>query len=135
MTETQTPTAPDTADPTALTTVVDAYIASLNELDADARAELVAQAWTEDARCADPFQDVQGHAALAQIAPNVQGLYPGAQFRRTTGVDAHHEFARFAWEMVGAGGDVLLHGMDVIIVAPDGRIGGLAGFFGDFPAA
>ena len=128
MTNTETPT--EVAD---LTTVVDAYIASLNELDADTRAGLVAQAWTEEARCADPFQDVTGHEALGQIAPNVQALYPGAQFRRTSGVDTHHEFARFSWEMLGAGGDVLLHGIDAIIIAPDGRIAGLAGFFGDLP--
>ncbi len=130
MTNTETPT-----DTTELTAVVDAYLASLSETDPDVRAALVAQAYDPAARFVDPLQDHKGHDALAGIAPAVNELYPGATFRRTSGVDAHHEFARFGWELVNEDGSLVIDGIDVCSIAPDGRLAGVAGFFGDLPSA
>ncbi len=60
--------------------------------------------------------------------------FPGHSFRRTTGIDAHHEFVRFGWELVGPDGAVAIAGYDVGELADDGRLRRITGFFGDPPA-
>ena len=122
-----------TDDITAVTTVVDTYLATWNEADPDKRAEMVAQAWTPEGRYVDPLQEAKGHTALTAMAPNVHQLYPGARFRRQSGVDAHHGFIRFAWDLANEDGSVVVVGIDVGSLADDGRLAGIAGFFGDLP--
>jgi len=64
----------------------------------------------------------------------VQGQFPGHTFRRSTGIDSHHGIARYGWELVAADGSVTLGGMDVALIADDGKLNRVAGFFGDLPA-
>lgn len=120
---------------TAITTIVDTYLSSLHETDAATRAEMVAAAWAPEGRFVDPLQEAKGHAALADIAPAVEQLYPGARFRRLSAVDAHHEFIRFAWDLVAQDGSVIVAGIDVGMVGDDGKLLGIVGFFGDLPEA
>jgi hypothetical protein len=42
---------------------------------------------------------------------------------------------RFAWELVGADGNVMAGGIDIGVIADDGRLSRIAGFLGDLPAA
>jgi hypothetical protein len=55
--------------------------------------------------------------------------------RRASAVDAHHDVARFAWELVAPGGAVALGGLDVARIGPDGRLQEVTGFFGDLAPA
>jgi hypothetical protein len=64
----------------------------------------------------------------------VQGQFPGHSFRRSTGVDAHHNFARYGWQLVAADGSVTLAGTDVVEVGDDGKLLRVTGFFGEPPA-
>jgi len=116
------------------TAVVDAYLAALSETDPASRAELVDRAWTPEGHFVDPLLEARGHEALAGLADAVIGAYPGHTFRRTTGIDAHHGLVRFAWDLVGPDGTVAATGIDVGIVAGDGRLTNIAGFFGEPPA-
>ena len=59
--------------------------------------------------------------------------YPAHTFRRTTGVDAHHTYARYGWELVAPDGTVAVAGTDVVTLDADGRIATIVGFFGDLP--
>jgi hypothetical protein len=118
-----------------ITTVVDAYLAALSEADPAERARLVERAWAADARFVDPLLDVRGHAAIAEIALAVRDQFPGHDFRRTSGVDVHHDQIRFTWSLVGADGTVAAAGVDVGTVGEDGRLAHIAGFFGDVPEA
>ena len=118
-----------------ITTVVDAYLAALSEADPAERARLVERAWAEDARFVDPLLDVRGHEAIADIALAVRDQFPGHDFRRTSGVDVHHDQIRFTWALVGPDGAVAAAGIDVGTVGQDGRLAHVAGFFGDVPAA
>ena len=122
-------------DTTTIPAVIDTYFEMWNEPDPARRAELVAQAWTEDGRHVDPLADVAGHAALAEYVAGVQEHYPGHQLRRISGVDAHHDQLRYGWELVGADGTVVVTALDVAELADDGRIRQVAAFFGDVPAA
>src|SRR5436190_422077 len=105
---------------TDVTTTVDAYLAMWNEDDPARRAELISQAWTEQGRYVDPLLEADGHAALSEMVVGVHEQFPGYRFRRTTGVDLHHDRARFGWELAGPDGSVAVAGIDVAVVAPDG---------------
>jgi hypothetical protein len=115
------------------TTTVDTYLAMWNEPDPSARADLIAAAWTDDGYYVDPLQEATGHAALGDMVPPVHEQFPGHAFRRTTGVDEHHGHVRFGWELAAADGTVAVAGIDVGLLADDGRLRYIAGFFGDLP--
>ena len=59
--------------------------------------------------------------------------FPGQRFVRTSGIDAHHGLVRFEWALVDEGGAASVTGLDVGIVADDGRLSRIAGFFGPAP--
>ena len=114
---------------------IDTYFAMWNEEDAERRAELIEQAWADDGSYRDPLLEADGHAALSEMVATVHGHYPGHRFQRTSGIDAHHDNLRFAWQLVAPDGSVTVGGIDVAELAPDGRLARLTGFFGDLPDA
>jgi hypothetical protein len=118
-----------------ITETVDTYLAMWNEDDADRRAALIERAWTADGRYSDPVQEAEGHAALSAMVEAIHTAYPGQRFRRTSGVDTHHDEVRFGWELGVPGGDVTVAGIDIGILAADGRLQRITGFFGDLPVA
>lgn len=123
-----------TATPDVATTV-DTYFAMLNETDDERRAELAGQAWAEDGSYVDPLALAVGPAKIAEMVGAVQAQYPGHRFTRTSGIDAHHSLIRFSWRMAGPDGSVTVDGLDVGIVAEDGRLSRIGGFFGPLPEA
>jgi hypothetical protein len=120
---------------TDITETVDTYLAMWNEDDVERRAALIERAWTPDGRYVDPVQEADGHAALSAMVDAIHAHYPGQRFRRTTDVDAHHSEVRFGWELGVPGGDVTVAGVDVGILAADGRLLRITGFFGDLASA
>ena len=118
-----------------LTTMVDGYLSAWNETDPARRADLVAKVWADDGRLIDPPLAAEGHVGISDMAAALQAQFPGHAFRRASGIDTHHEYLRFAWELVGPDGNVVLAGIDVGEVAEDGRLRRITGFFGDLPAA
>jgi SnoaL-like domain len=118
---------------TDVTTTVDTYIDMWNEADPGKRAELIGQAWTDDARYVDPLLEADGHDGLSAMVAGVHDQFPGHRLRRVSGVDAHHSLVRFGWELAAPDGEVTVAGIDVGIVADDGRLTRIAGFFGDLP--
>lgn len=128
MTDTSTGIAPD-----KLARTVDAYFGMLNEEDPARRAALAAEAWTEDGYFHDPLLEAKGHEALVEMVAGIHAQLPGQRFARTSGIDAHHKVIRFGWQLVDPDGAVTLEGIDVAIVADDGRLASLAGFFGPLP--
>jgi SnoaL-like domain len=118
-----------------VTGTVDTYLSAWNERDPMRRARLVAEAWVPDGRLTDPPRAAEGHAGIMEMAAAMHSHYPGHSFRRTTAVDAHHEYLRFGWELVGPDGAVTVAGIDVGELAPDGRLRRIAGFFGELEAA
>jgi hypothetical protein len=119
--------------PSALTATVDAYLAAWTEPDAARRAALIERVWAADGRLIDPPLAAEGHAGIAGMAAALQAQFPGHRFRRSSGVDAHHDQLRFAWELVDPDGAVALAGLDVGEVDPSGRLRRVVGFFGPLP--
>ncbi|HZP27568.1 MAG TPA: nuclear transport factor 2 family protein [Acidimicrobiia bacterium] len=116
-----------------LTTTIDTYLAAWTEPDAHRRLAMVEQVWTPDGRLIDPPLAAEGHTGISDLFAALQGQFPGHTFRRASGVDAHHDQFRFAWQLVGPDGTVALTGLDVGETADDGRLRRITGFFGDVP--
>jgi SnoaL-like domain len=116
-----------------LTTTVDTYLATWSEGDATKRASAIERIWTSDARLIDPPLEGEGHAGVNDMAAALQSQFPGHAFRRTSAIDAHHNFVRFAWELVAPDGTVALTGLDVGEIDDDGRLRRITGFFGELP--
>jgi hypothetical protein len=125
----------DTTEDTTITTVVDAYLAAYGEPDPDVRAIRIEASFADDCRLIDPPAVGEGRDGVHGLADALQGQFPGHTFRRSTAVDAHHHHARYGWELVGPDGRVVLTGMDVASLAPDGRLERVVGFFGDLTPA
>jgi len=116
-----------------VTKTVDTYLAMWNETDAARRADCIARAWTGDAHYVDPALEASGPDALTGMVDGVQARFPAHRFRRTSGVDVHHDRLRFGWELVAPDGAVVVAGIDVGELAPDGRLRRITGFFGELP--
>ena len=116
-----------------VTNTVDTYLAMWNETDASRRVAHIRHAWADDGHYADPSLEAAGHAALNAMVDGVQARFPGHHFRRTSGVDAHRDQLRFGWELTAPDGTVVVAGIDVGAIGPDGRLRRITGFFGDLP--
>ena len=110
--------------------LADAYIACWNTTDPAERRRLVEQVWAADARNSDPMFEVQGHDQLCEMFAAFHTNYAGHSFRRTGGVDRHHQLLRWGWEMVDPDGNLVLDGMDAALLDESGRLSYVAGFFG-----
>jgi hypothetical protein len=113
------------------TAIVEAYFAMWNEEDAAKRAQLIQKAWTGSGHYTDPARDAKGHDALNKMVAEARPHFPGHTINRTSGIDAHHDQLRFSWSVVGPDGSVPVAGVDFGILAPDGRLERITGFFGD----
>ena len=59
----------------------------------------------------------------------VHAKYPGLRFSRSGEIDVHNDRARFSWVFAPISGPALARGLDVAVLAPDGRLSHVTGFF------
>lgn len=115
--------------------IVDAYGAAWLERDPAKRLALLETAWADDGVYQDPNADVTGRQALSDHIGGFHKAMPGARIVLTSGADVHHGKLRFTWKMVTAEGATAIEGIDFGVLAGDGRLAGITGFFGPVPAA
>jgi hypothetical protein len=123
------------AEMSNLTDLIDRYIAMWNDTDAARRRNLITQTWTEAASYLDPVMNGEGQAGIDAMVQGVQARFPGHRFRRTSDVDAHHDRVRFSWELAPEDGPAVVNGTDFGVVAADGRLQTITGFFDHTPAS
>jgi SnoaL-like domain len=111
--------------------VVDRYIAMWNETDAERRRALIARTWTEDANYLDPVLQGDGPAGIDAMVRRVHERLPEHRFRRTSNLDTHHDRVRFSWVLAPEGGTPVFSGTDFGVIAADGRLRMITGFFGE----
>jgi SnoaL-like domain len=113
------------------------YIATWNETDAVTRRAAVAELWAESGTYTDPLASVTGPDAISALIGAVQAQVPGHAFRLVDdAVDAHHDIARFRWELVpAAGGSSVAVGFDVAVTGDGGRLESVLGFLDKAPVA
>jgi hypothetical protein len=117
----------------AVTTIVDDHLAALGDPDPASRTPVFERVWAPEGRLVDPPLTGDGRAGLGAVAEAVAAQFPGHRFRRTSGIDAHHDVLRYAWELVGPDGAVAVAGIDVGRLDGSGRLVEIAGFFGELP--
>jgi hypothetical protein len=116
--------------------LVDRYIASWNESDPEARRKAISDLWAADGRYVDPLADVAGVEAIDATVAAAHDMFPGHTFRLAGTVDAHHDIARFTWELVPAGSaEATVIGFDVAVISEDGRLQTVHGFLDKVPSA
>ena len=114
--------------------LVTRYLATWNETDPARRRAEIDALWSDDAVYIDPLAVAEGRDAVDATIGAVQGQFPGLVFRLAGPIDAHHEQARFQWELGPADGEALVVGFDVAVV-DGGRISRVYGFLDKVPAA
>lgn len=114
--------------------IIDRYCQAWSDPEPAVRAAALADVWAKDARYTDPRADTYGAEALLEHIADVLAQRPGARVLRTSAVQQHHGFARFAWRVIDADGTRLPEGLDIAMIGTDGRITQIVGFFGPLPA-
>jgi hypothetical protein len=110
-----------------LSDLIDRFIATWNETDAERRRDLIARTWTEDGTFLDPLTRGEGRDGIDAVIRGVQAQFPGMLVRRTSNIDAHNDRVRFAWELGPEGGPALAGGVDFGVIAGD-RLQTITGF-------
>jgi hypothetical protein len=122
-----------------LTVLAERYIAAWNETDPSARRQAIDALYADDARYVDPLVDARGRDAIDATIAAAQSQFPGFVFRLAGPVDAHHDVARFTWELVPAGApadaEAPVVGFDVVVADGQGRVRDVVGFLDRVPAA
>jgi SnoaL-like protein len=116
-------------------TMVDRYLAVWNETDPAARRKRIDDLFAADIRYIDPLAAVTGREALDTLIGAVQQQFPGLTFSPAGTVDAHHDQARFTWNLGAVPGEPLAIGFDVAELDADGRIRQVLGFLDKVPTA
>lgn len=109
---------------------VDGNFAMWNETDQARRREVIEATWTSDASYVDPMFDAEGQDALDAMVAGVHEQFLGHRFRPTGTVDVHNDRVRWGWELAGPGdGSTVFSGVDFAVLAADGRLREVTGFF------
>ena len=116
------------------TKLAEQYIATWNETDPAARRALIDEIWSADGQYIDPLAEVTGHDQIDAVIAAAQQQFAGMKFRLAGPVDAHHDQARFTWEL-GPDGTAVVVGFDVTKQDADGRLALVLGFLDKVPSA
>src|SRR3954452_24783935 len=111
-----------TTDTVTQTAVIDGHLEAYAMADVGRRSALVAATWNDSGELVDPPFSGRGHDEIAALADIVLTHYAGHRFVRTTTVDAHHDMARYGWELVGPDGTVAVSGIDVVQFDANGKL-------------
>ncbi len=114
---------------------ISAYFAAWNETDAAKREQLLRNSIAEDTEIIDPTGRATGVSGFGDRIGRFQQSAPGAKVLPASGVDSHNEFERYAWKITQPDGATIVDGIDVVDVAPDGRLQRVVMFFGPLPPA
>ena len=102
---------------------------------ADARPDVVAATFTADAYYCDGAAEATGRDQIVAMMAGVMDQFEGSSFALASPVDTHHQQARFAWQMHGPDGEMIVEGIDAVRFSADGQLSPVLGCFGvELPA-
>ena len=121
---------------------IETYMAAWNETDEAKIRSLLEKCWADDGTYTDPMSDVKGRDALVATITGLHTAVPGISLAPTGAFDEHHGRIRFGWKVAGGAPERLaafpetaLAGIDVGVLAADGRLQSITGFWGVNPPA
>jgi ribulose bisphosphate carboxylase small subunit len=85
-----------------------------------------------DVEFVDPNYAIRGIDAFADMVRDFRVRMPNAEVIRTSGIDQHHDRARYSWVVVVDPNHSVI-GFDAVALAPDGKVARVDGFFGPLP--
>jgi SnoaL-like domain len=109
--------------------LVENYFATWNETDPARRRAAIVAALTPEASYLDPTLSAGGHDEFDAMVVRVQRRFPEHRFRLTSKVDGHHDRLRWSWDLVGPDEATVIAGVDFAVLAADGRLREITGFF------
>ena len=109
--------------------VAERYLAAWNVTETGERDAMIAATWTTDGHYVDPVFDVTGLEAISAMMGGFQDAYPNHRFDLVGDVEEHHGRIRFQWQLTDSAGAVQLLGTDVGVLAADGKLVEITGFF------
>lgn len=112
--------------------VVNRYLQSFNETNAERRRASLREVYAEDAAYTDPHVELRGLEQIDGFIAAVQAKYPGVVFSLGGTIDAHHDTARFTWHAGPPGAEPVAVGFDVAVFE-QGRIRRIYGFLDKSP--
>ena len=110
--------------------LVTRYLETWNETDPAARRKAIDELWAPDGVYTDPMATAAGRDQIDATIAAVQGQFPGLAFSLAGPVDAHHDTARFSWNL----GDEVVIGFDVLALDANGQIAKVYGFLDKVPS-
>ena len=110
--------------------VVADYSEAWNETDDGRRLALLERSIAADVVYVDPDVRIEGRENLCSHISAFVASYQGHRLELTSDVDAHHDVLRFGWAVVRPDGSVLSTGLDACLLAADGSLKLILGFFG-----
>lgn len=109
-------------------------LAAWNEYDPAKLRALVEAALAPDVAFTDPNYKIVGIEAFLAQVHEVRAKEGRVRLKPTSGIDMHHDRARYAWTMIREDGS-RLEGFDAVEVdLAAGKIRRIDGFFGALPA-
>jgi hypothetical protein len=114
--------------------VISTYFAAWNETDPERRRVLLEQSLCDDAELKDPTGRWPGVDGLMERIDRYHEAAPGTEVIPSSGIDAHNDVVRYAWEIVDGEGKKLLEGIDVAERATDGKLHRIMMFHGPLAA-
>ncbi len=111
----------------------DQMLAAWNESDPKKMRRHLDKALAKGVEFTDPNYAIEGVPAFAKMVKDFRKQYPAAQCIRTSGIDMHHDRARYSWAVI-LNEDTRLDGYDTVAVTKKARkIKRVDGFFGPLP--
>ena len=111
---------------------LDHMLAAWNEREPERVRAHLDKALSPEVVFIDPSIVTRGIDEFEANVHEVHGRLPGAEYRRASGVDRHHDVVRYAWE-IRRDGELILPGFDVTELDEEGRVLRVLGFFGPLP--
>jgi len=110
-------------------------LAAWNERDLKKIRRHLDKALAKSIAFVDPANRVDGVAEFAKMVRAFRKQYPNAECVRTSGIDAHHDRARYSWSVI-IDENTRIDGVDVAAFnRKSGKIRRIDGFFGPLPPA
>jgi SnoaL-like domain len=122
-------TAPSHPAVQCLFTMLEAW----NTRDPEALRAKVDAALTADMEFVDPHYDIRGIEPFIAMVLALQAKYPDVRIERTSGIDHHHDRARYSWALTWPDGR-RFDGFDAVALdLAQGKVRRVDGFFGPLP--
>ena len=111
-----------------LSEVLRTYLGAWNTDDVEERDAMLRRCVTDDVAFIDPIKQLIGRDELLAHIAETRATYPEITFEPAGEADHHNHVLRQPW-VARIDGRVVLRGIDVDDVSPDGRLTRIVGFF------